>query len=69
MVTDDDARFIIIRDEISAEMQAATLRGPGRNRVKKVRLQDAMFVVPEFGPRIRKKNEECGDASVGRQTL
>ncbi len=69
MFPDDGACFLKIRNEISAKMQAATGSGPRRNRVEKVGLQDAMFVMPEFGPWIRKEDEERGDASVRRQAF
>lgn len=61
----DPLRRLKIRLKIGAEVESTIFgRIPGREG-KEFRLENAMLVVPQLGPRVREKNEQLGKSGPG----
>lgn len=65
MGADDARRFQKVRLEIRAEIKRSAAFRPGGDRIEKRRLDEAVFVMPTLGPRIRKQNENGREVFFG----
>ena len=69
VITDDRLRVVKVRLKIRAKTKAAARLGASRHCIQKISLNDPVFLVAEFRPGIRKKNEERRNPRGQRQSL